>query len=96
MTSGAGDAAYIASCAAELEASLGAEVPAAVEPLSPRELDVLRLLATDLSQREIGAALYVSINTVKSHVRAILRKLDAGTRAEAVEHARRRGLLEGP
>jgi LuxR family maltose regulon positive regulatory protein len=93
---GAGDAAYIASCAAALEMRLGAAVPAAHEPLSARELDVLRLLASDLSQREIGAALFVSINTVKSHVRAILRKLDAGTRAEAVEHARRRGLIEGP
>ena len=55
---------------------------------------MLRLLATDLSQREIGATLFVSINTVKSHVRAILRKLDAGTRAEAVSTARRRGLVD--
>jgi LuxR family maltose regulon positive regulatory protein len=64
-----------------------------VKELTERELAVLRLLDTDLSQREIGAALYVSMNTVKTHMRAILRKLDASRRAEAVERARSVGLL---
>ena len=63
------------------------------EDLSERELAVLRMLATQLTRREIGAALYVSLNTVKTHTRGIFRKLDASTRAEAVEHARARGLL---
>jgi LuxR family transcriptional regulator, maltose regulon positive regulatory protein len=40
------------------------------EDLSDRELAVLRLLATDLTQREIGEALYVSFNTVKTHVKS--------------------------
>ncbi len=61
--------------------------------LSERELAVLRLLPTRMSQREIGDALYVSLNTVKSHVRSIFRKLDATSRTEAVEHARRLQLL---
>jgi len=63
------------------------------QELTERELAVLRLLETDLSRREIGAALYVSLNTVKTHMRAILRKLDASRRDEAVERARSLGLL---
>jgi LuxR family maltose regulon positive regulatory protein len=63
------------------------------EDLTDRELAVLRLLDSDLSQREIGAALYVSLNTVKTHTRSIFRKLDASNRSEAVERARSLGLL---
>ncbi len=63
------------------------------EELTDRELAVLRLLDTDLSRREIGAALFVSLNTVKTHVRAILRKLGASGRDDAVERARSLGLL---
>jgi LuxR family maltose regulon positive regulatory protein len=61
--------------------------------LSERELAVLRLLASKLSQREIAGELYVSFNTVKTHTRAIFRKLGASSRAEAVERARELGLL---
>ena len=63
-----------------------------VEVLSDRELAVLRLLQTDLSQREIAARLFVSFNTVKTHTRSIFRKLDVSTRAEAVRRARGLGL----
>jgi LuxR family maltose regulon positive regulatory protein len=63
------------------------------EDLSERELAVLRLLATDLTQREIGEALYVSFNTVKTHVKSIFRKLDVATRPDAVARARELGLL---
>jgi LuxR family maltose regulon positive regulatory protein len=63
------------------------------EPLSDRELEILRLLATDLSQREIGNALYVSFNTVKSHTRTVFRKLGVSSRGEAVSRARDLGLL---
>jgi LuxR family maltose regulon positive regulatory protein len=66
---------------------------AALEDLTERELDVLRLLPGTLSQREIGDALYVSLNTVKSHARSIYRKLNVDTRDEAVARARRLGLL---
>jgi LuxR family maltose regulon positive regulatory protein len=58
------------------------------EALSEGELRILRLLATDLTQREIGQELYLSVNTVKSHTRAIYGKLDATSRAEAVARAR--------
>ena len=63
------------------------------EELSERELDVLRLLASDLSLREVAGELYVSLNTVKTHVRAVYRKLHASSRERAVERARELELL---
>jgi LuxR family transcriptional regulator, maltose regulon positive regulatory protein len=63
------------------------------EELSEREIDVLRLLATELSQREIGEVLYLSFNTVHVHVRSIYRKLGVSSRKEAVEQGRQRGGL---
>jgi LuxR family maltose regulon positive regulatory protein len=65
------------------------------EPLTERELVVLRLLATRLSNREMGRELYVSVNTIRSHVKAVYRKLGVRTRAEAVARAREAGLLPG-
>jgi LuxR family maltose regulon positive regulatory protein len=64
------------------------------EELSEREVHVLRLLATDLSLRELAGQLYVSLNTVKTHTRAIYRKLDATSRRDAVERAMLLGLLD--
>lgn len=58
------------------------------EALSDAELAVLRLLRSELSQREIGAELFISLNTVKSHTRNIYRKLGVATREEAVSRAR--------
>ena len=63
------------------------------EDLTPKELEVLRLLATRLSRREIGARLYVSLNTVKTHQRAVYRKLGVEHRSAAVSRARELGLL---
>ncbi|OBI54408.1 LuxR C-terminal-related transcriptional regulator [Mycobacterium sp. E796] len=63
------------------------------EELTPKELEVLRLLATRLSRREIGERLYVSLNTVKSHQRAVYRKLRVEHRSAAVSRARELGLL---
>ncbi len=54
------------------------------DELSERELTVLRLLAGELSEREIAAELYLSFNTVHSHVKSIYRKLGVSSRAEAV------------
>jgi LuxR family transcriptional regulator, maltose regulon positive regulatory protein len=65
----------------------------AVEPLTQRELTVLRYLQGTLSNVEIASTLHVSINTVKTHIRNIYRKLDAGRRREAVRRARDRRLL---
>ena len=64
-----------------------------VEPLTGRELEVLRLLAEGLSNREVGARLFISLPTVKSHTRSIYGKLGAGGRAEAVALARDLGIL---
>jgi len=68
-------------------------VPVPDPELSEREIAILRLLAGELSQREIGAQLYVSFNTVKSHTRSIFRKLGVTTRADAVGRGRELGLL---
>jgi len=61
--------------------------------LSERELAVLRYLPSRLSNREIGAELYVSLNTIKSHLKTIYRKLDVEGREAAVRRARQAGLL---
>jgi LuxR family maltose regulon positive regulatory protein len=58
------------------------------DELSERELTVLRHLGSDLSEREIAAELYLSFNTVHSHVKAIYRKLGVSSRAGAVARAR--------
>ena len=63
------------------------------EELTPKELEVLRLLATRLSRREIGQRLYVSLNTVKTHQRGLYRKLRVEHRNAAVRRARELGLL---
>ena len=62
-------------------------------PLTERELVVLRLLPTRLSTPEISRHLNVSVNTVRSQVQAIYRKLEVTTRSEAVTRARQTGLL---
>ena len=62
------------------------------EPLTEREVAVLRLLGSPLSLREIGAELYVSPNTVKTHTQAIYRKLGVSTRHDAVERGKQLGL----
>ena len=61
--------------------------------LSEGEFRVLRLLASDLTQREIGAEVYLSLNTIKSHTRSIFRKLGASTREQPVARARELGLI---
>jgi LuxR family maltose regulon positive regulatory protein len=63
------------------------------DELTDRELAVLRLLPGGLSRREIADALYVTQNTVKTHVKAIYRKLEASSREDAVARARELGLL---
>ena len=64
-----------------------------LDPLTDREVAVLRLLQGTLSRREIGQELGVSPNTVKTHTQAIYRKLNASNRHDAVERGRDTGLL---
>jgi LuxR family maltose regulon positive regulatory protein len=64
-----------------------------VEPLSERELEVLRLLAGPLSSTDIANQLFISVNTVRSHIRSIYDKLDVHSRYEAVARAKELNLL---
>lgn len=66
---------------------------ALVDPLSPRELEVLRMLGSDLTGPEIARHLYVTVNTLRTHTKRIFTKLGVRTRAAAVHRARERGLL---
>lgn len=65
-----------------------------VEPLTPRELEVLQLLARGLPNKEIAAKLVISQRTVKFHVSSIMSKLGAGNRTEAVSLAAQHGLVD--
>ena len=71
----------------------GVVVAGLVEQLSPRELEVLRLLADGLSNQAIAAELVISLDTVKRHVSHVLDKLQAANRTQAVSRARDLGLL---
>lgn len=73
--------------------ALGTDEGARVEPLTARELEVLQLLAEALPNKLIAHRLGISEHTVKFHVNAVLSKLGAGSRTEAVVRAARRGLV---
>ena len=64
-----------------------------IEPLSERELEILQLIAEGMSNPEIGARLYLSLNTVKAHTRNIYGKLGVNSRTQAIAKARALGLL---
>jgi DNA-binding NarL/FixJ family response regulator len=64
------------------------------EALSPREIDVLQRMAVGKSNKEIGAELFISEGTVKTHIKSIFSKLDVVSRTEAVATATRRGLIQ--
>jgi two-component system response regulator DevR len=88
----AGESAFDARSAAAVVRSLnGRNEPR--QQLTDRELEVLRLLATGLSNHEIGERLYISATTAKFHVSNIMRKLEVTRRAEAVYAASKRGLI---
>jgi DNA-binding NarL/FixJ family response regulator len=69
--------------------SIGSQLPA----LTQRERDVLRLLADGLSNEEIGKRLFIAAETVRTHVRKAMEKLDADTRTQAVARALRQRLI---
>jgi DNA-binding CsgD family transcriptional regulator len=74
--------------------SLGTAAPRAELPsgLSQREAEILALVARGLSNREIGAALFISEHTAANHIRSILRKTGCANRTEAASYAHRHGL----
>ena len=71
------------------------EPPKEIDELTSREREILRLIATGLSNAEIGAQLYISDTTVKTHVTHILQKLNLRDRVQAVVMAYQTGLFEG-
>lgn len=75
-------------------ASSGAPSEEPVEPLTERELETLRLMARGYSNKEIAQTLYISENTVKTHISSIFRKLEVTDRTEAATKALRLGLIE--
>jgi LuxR family maltose regulon positive regulatory protein len=91
----------LAAYTARLLRAAGGVVPPArrssqdllIEPLSDRELTVLRYLSSKLDATEIADSLYISVNTVRSHIKAIYRKLGVNSRVDAVRHGEALGLL---
>jgi LuxR family maltose regulon positive regulatory protein len=71
-----------------------AALPIVVEPLTPKELEVLGHLANLLTTDEIAQVMFVSVNTVRTHIRKILRKLGVNRRNAAIRRARELGLTE--
>jgi DNA-binding NarL/FixJ family response regulator len=80
--------------AADLWPEAAARPSAPVEPLTPRELEVLRLLAAGRGNDEIARELVVAAGTVKAHTSSIYRKLDVDNRTRAVIRARELGLID--
>jgi len=64
------------------------------DDLSPREVEVLRLVVRGLSNRQIGEALFISEHTAANHMRSILRKTSCANRTEAATYAHRHGLAD--
>jgi len=71
-------------------------LPVVVEPLTNKELEVLGHLTELATTAEIGAAMFISVNTVRTHVRNILRKLGTDRRNAAVRRAWELGLVPAP
>ncbi len=86
---------YAADLLQRLEPA-GAQPVAAVQPLTSREQSVLMLLPTMMSNTEIAVELFVSVNTVKVHLKALYRKLGVTNRRQAVARGRELGLLDSP
>jgi len=83
-----GEAASVAIVSRDLDAARESDIE-----LTPRELDVLALLAEGASNKVIARQLGISVHTAKFHVGSILDKLDATGRTDAVAHAARRGVI---
>jgi LuxR family maltose regulon positive regulatory protein len=96
IANGTAHRAFAAEILSVLEEKPGSQRPSAqplLEPLSERELVVLRFLPTLMSNAEIAGEMFVSVNTVKTHLKHIYRKLDVSDRREAVRRGRELHLL---
>ncbi|MDQ6643329.1 MAG: response regulator transcription factor [Chloroflexota bacterium] len=82
---------------ADIKRPVSSALPPLLDPLSERELDVLQLIAEGRSNKEIARSLYVSLGTVKTHLKHIYSKLEVHTRTQAIARARDlRILSSGP
>ena len=68
-------------------------IPETLESLSPRELEVLQLMAEGMTNKQIILKLSVSNNTLKTHIRHVFEKLDAGNRVQAIKRGKELNLL---
>jgi LuxR family maltose regulon positive regulatory protein len=96
LPAGPGLRPYVDKLSVRAEAAASSKGPAGRPPgghLSGRELTVLRLLSSRLTTTEIAGTLFVSPNTLKSHMKSIYRKLDASSRTDAVRQGQARGLI---
>lgn len=84
---------YIAKLLAAFEKTLTVDQPSLIEPLTGREIDVLRLIAAGYSNPEIAERLFLSVGTVKTHVKHIYGKLGVDDRVKAAAAARELGLV---
>ena len=78
---------------ASVQAESGASIPAGLEHLTPRQIEVLRLVARGMTNNEIADALFLSRRTVHAHLRSIFHKLGVGHRSAATRYAIQHGLL---
>jgi LuxR family maltose regulon positive regulatory protein len=92
---GSRSSAYIHGLVEAVDAAAEVELPELTDRLTDREIDVLRRMASDLTNQEIAGVLGISVNTLKSHAKAIYRKLGVQSRSEAIDLARRLSLA-GP
>ena len=86
-----GVASWLKEELAKLAGSLGTDMDDVFMPLSPREMEILKLVTKGLSNKEIAYQLGISHQTVKNHMTSILRKLDVGDRTQAAVYALGRG-----
>jgi len=74
----------------------GSQVSKKIEPLTVREIEILRLIVKGYTNRQIGSALNISIRTVETHRSNVMEKLNLHSRVELVRYATEQGLLEEP
>ena len=79
--------------AAQAESKIQNHNSQLLEPLSQRELEILKLIAQGLSNREIGERLFLALDTIKGHNRKIFDKLQVQSRTEAIARAHELGLI---
>jgi LuxR family maltose regulon positive regulatory protein len=86
-------ARLLAACSGELPQTPPRGLPSLVEPLTPRELEVMHLIALGRSNAEIAESLVIALPTVKRHISNIFGKLAVTARAQAAARARELGLV---